>query len=157
MDWGALIDAAALLVREISLFAAAGFLLLGASDLAVDLAWLAIRLKRLTGGAAPPAAVPELPNPAKPGRLAVFVPAWDESAVIGQMLAHALRVFDHSDYRIYVGCYPNDPATAQAVLAMGDPRIRLVVGTAPGPTTKADCLNTSGKRCSSTRRRRASA
>jgi adsorption protein B len=76
-----------------------------------------------------------------PARLAVFVPAWDEGAVIGDMLRHALATFDHLDYRIYVGCYPNDPASIAAVDAVEDPRVRLVIGSLPGPTTKADCLN----------------
>lgn len=142
MDWGALIDACAFLVREISLFAAAGFVLLGAGDVAIDLIWIGLRIRRAFGGAPWPAALADLPPPARAGRLAVFVPAWDEGAVIAQMLRHALATFDHSDYRIYVGCYGNDPATAAAVAAVADDRVRLVVGTAAGPTTKADCLNT---------------
>jgi len=61
--------------------------------------------------------------------------------VIGAMLRTALARLDHADYRIFVGCYPNDPATIAAVSAIGDPRVRLVVGERAGPTTKADCLN----------------
>jgi adsorption protein B len=74
--------------------------------------------------------------------LAVFIPVWDEAAVIGDMLRHAVATFDHPDYRIYVGCYPNDHASIKAVEAVGDPRVELAIGIAPGPTTKADCLNT---------------
>lgn len=138
---GALLDACAFVVREITLFAAAGFLLLGAGDLAVDLIWLKLRLRRLLRRGAPPATIASLPPPDRPGPLAIFVPAWDEAAVIGPMLTHALRVIDHPDYRIYVGCYPNDPETIAAIAAVADPRVRLVVGRVPGPTTKADCLN----------------
>ncbi len=76
------------------------------------------------------------------GRLAVFLPAWDESAVIGAMLTYALKTFGDADYRIYVGCYPNDPRTIAAVQAIGSPKIRLAVSSQEGPTTKADCLNT---------------
>jgi adsorption protein B len=74
----------------------------------------------------------------------VFIPAWDESAVIGDMLRTALLRFDHGDYLLYVGAYPNDPATIGAIagIAAIDTRVRLVIGAAPGPTTKADCLNT---------------
>lgn len=77
-------------------------------------------------------------------RIAVFIPAWDESAVIGDMVRTALARFDHNDYLLYVGTYPNDPATIRAVreVAANDTRIRLVIGPAPGPSTKADCLNT---------------
>jgi bacteriophage N4 adsorption protein B len=37
--------------------------------------------------------------------MAVFVPAWDESAVIGQMLKATLKRLDYPDYRIFVGHY----------------------------------------------------
>lgn len=59
------------------------------------------------------------------------------------MIGTALDRFHHPDWRPYVGCYPNDPGTIAAVerAASGDPRIRPVVGDAPGPTTKAGCLN----------------
>ena len=140
MDWGAFIEAGAFLVREISLFAATGFLVLGAGDLAIDFIWLVLKLRRLW--LRPPAAsVATLAPPAAPGRLAIFVPAWEESAVIGAMLGHAVRALDHPDYRIFVGCYPNDPATGRAAAAVDDPRIRIVTGCGQGPTTKADNLN----------------
>ena len=58
------------------------------------------------------------------------------------MIDYAVRTFDHRDYRIYVGCYPNDCATIAAIDALGLRQVRVVVGDAPGPTTKADCLNT---------------
>jgi len=121
-------------MREAALFAACGFLLLGLSDLLVDLLWFGLRLARGRPSGAPPAA-------ARPGRLAVFVPAWDEAAVIGDMLRHAQARFGEADYRLYVGCYPNDPATIAAVRAAAGPRVRPVIGPAPGPTNKADCLN----------------
>ena len=124
-------------LHEAALFAACGFLLLGAGDLAVDLIWLALLARR--GRAAERAE--GLPVAERPGRLAIFTPAWDESAVIGEMLAHAQAAFAGGDYVLYVGCYPNDPATIGAVRAAAGPRVRLVIGPAPGPTSKADCLN----------------
>lgn len=77
------------------------------------------------------------------GRAAVFVPAWQESAVIGATLTHMLDVWPHEDLAVYVGCYRNDPATVASVVAAvrGDPRVRLVVHDREGPTSKADCLN----------------
>jgi adsorption protein B len=141
MDGGVLIDAGALLVREISLFAAAGFLLLGAGDLAIDIIWLGLKLRRRLRRNIPSACAATLAAPAHPGRIAIFVPAWDEAAVIGPMLRHALAAWGTSDFRIFIGCYPNDPETAQVVRSIADPRLRLVVGDCAGPTTKADCLN----------------
>ncbi len=124
----------AFVMREAALFAAIGFLLLGLGDLLVDLIWIGLRLFRRK-----PAGL--FPRAARPGRLAIFVPAWDEAAVIGRMLAHAQEAFGETDYRLYVGCYPNDPPTIAAVRAAAGARVRLVVGPAPGPTSKADCLN----------------
>lgn len=133
------------LAREAALFAAIWFLVGGLDDLAVDLVFGARWLRNwgrswLFG----PAEREQLPGTIPPGRIAVFVPAWDESAVIGAMLRKALSSFDHPDYRIYVGTYPNDPATISEVadVAHIDARVRLVIGPHPGGTTKADCLNT---------------
>lgn len=125
------------IAREATLFAAIGFLIGGADDLAVDFAFLWSRAKKWLR-----------PEPGREpvrngGRLAVFVPAWDESAVIGAMLRAALARYDYADYRLYVGVYPNDPATIAAVsgVAADDARVRMVVNDRPGGTTKADCLN----------------
>lgn len=134
-EWIIAVDAIA---RETTLFAALWFVVGGLDDLLVDLIYL---LRRLGGRRAAP---PALEGPVPPGRIIVFVPAWDESSVIGAMLRAALARFDHPDYRIYVGTYPNDPATIAAVaaVALEDARVRLVIGPRPGGTTKADCLNT---------------
>lgn len=76
-----------------------------------------------------------------PGWMAIIVPAWDEAAVIAAMLRDCTRRLDYPRYRIFVGSYPNDPATLAAAASVGDGRIQQVVCTRPGPTTKADCLN----------------
>ncbi len=137
---GELIGLGALAVREVTLFAAVGFITLGIGDLAVDLIWLGMSVKRIVRRA-PAASVDSLAAPQRPGRLVLFVPAWQEAEVIGPMLRHALGRIDHGDYLIYVGCYPNDPATIAAVDAVADPRVRSVIGARDGPSTKADNLN----------------
>lgn len=126
--------------RETMVFAAIGFLIGGCDDFAIDLTWLWVTLRRGRSR------MPHTLDAYRHGpmrRIAVFVAAWDESAVIGAMLRSALARFDHGDYRLYVGTYPNDRATIDAVAAVAveDPRVRLVIGTADGPTTKAACLN----------------
>lgn len=130
-----------LVLRESMLFAAIGFLVGGLDDLAIDVAYLWVRVTR-RGRHMPPTLASYAP--AVPRRLAVFVAAWEEAAVIGAMLRASLARFDHPDYRLYVGTYPNDRATIDAVaeVAAVDVRVRLVVGMNDGPTTKADCLNT---------------
>ncbi|MBB3586680.1 glycosyl transferase family protein [Sphingomonas sp. BK481] len=130
-----------IIVREAVAFAAVGLLIGGIDDLLVDIAFFFWKIWR---GPSTLPGMDALPTPSEPGRLAVFVPAWDEVAVIGAMLSAAVARFDHDDYRIFVGLYPNDRATidAAARVAARDPRIRLVIGQRDGPTTKADCLNT---------------
>lgn len=117
---------------ESTLFAAVVLLVLGLDDLLLDL------IAAVTRGADPPVSTVAGP---RWRRFAVLIPAWREDRVIGAMLRATLARYDHSDYRLYVGCYPNDPATAAAVRTIDDPRVRLVAGDHDGPTTKADCLN----------------
>jgi adsorption protein B len=57
------------------------------------------------------------------------------------MLKATLSRIDYDDYRIFVGHYRNDPATAAAIASVGDKRVQAVEVPADGPTTKADCLN----------------
>jgi adsorption protein B len=133
------------LARELTLFAAVGLLLGGIDDIAIDLIWIGRTLwRRATIYArVDRARADTLTAPDAPGRIAVFVPAWREHAVIAAMLRTALTRFQHDDYRIYVGCYPNDPDTPAIVRAImaADRRVRIAMCSDPGPTTKADCLN----------------
>ena len=129
--------------NELALFAAAGFLLFALDDLAVDLIyfgrrlWRALtiytRFQRAYAGS--------IQMLWKPRFIAVFIPAWDESSVIAAMLKSTLQRFEHPDFRIFVGHYRNDPATAAAIASIGDDRVEPVLVEADGPTTKADCLN----------------
>lgn len=128
---------------ELALFAAAGYLLFALDDLAVDLIYFGRRAYRAVAvyRRYPRAFVDRLPPPKRPGRLAVFIPAWDEAAVIGDMLRATVRRWSDADVRLFVGFYENDPATRTAILAVEDARIEPVMVGTPGPTTKADCLN----------------
>lgn len=123
----------AVLANELLWIGALGIFLCSFDDVLVDLVFLfrvAIRPK-----------APLPPLPAEPGRFAILVPAWDEAPVIGQMLRRLLATLQHSSYTVFVGCYPNDPDTRRVVAGIDDPRIQLVLTDHPGPTTKADCLN----------------
>lgn len=75
--------------------------------------------------------------------VAVLIPAWHEAGVIGRMLINALRTIEYRDYHIFVGTYPNDPATQHEVVqvAASASRVHCVVCPHDGPTCKADCLN----------------
>lgn len=131
--------------NELMLFAGVGLLLGGIDDLAFDIIYgirriwrnLTIyrRFARMTSDA--------LPSSERPGTMAVLIPAWDEAAVIGAMLRHCLKQWDGEDLHLFVGVYPNDAATIDAVaeVAGADDRVTMVVNRLGGPTTKADCLN----------------
>ena len=131
------------LAEELALFAAVGFLLFAFDDLVVDLIYFTRRLWRGTAiySRYPRAFAETLPPPADPGWFAVFIPAWDEGAVIGPMLRTTLTRFEAVEYRLFVGHYPNDPATALALAGIDDDRLVRVLLDHDGPTTKADCLN----------------
>lgn len=138
------IDLVVMAAHELALFAAAGFLIGGAGDLMLDLLWIgrAMWRRETVYRRRPRATLATLRRPERPGRIVIFVAAWDEGSVIGAMLAQAQAALGTGDLRLYVGAYPNDPATIAAVRRVNDPRIRIAVGSRPGPTTKADCLNT---------------
>jgi adsorption protein B len=131
LDGGLALEAIDATARELALFACVGLLICGIDDLLIDLIWLRVRktdVRAVLG---------------RRRRLAIFVPAWDESSVLAAMLSNTLKTLRHPRYRIYVGLYWNDRATVRAVLpiAYADPRIRLVFNPRAGPTTKGDNLN----------------
>jgi len=128
---------------ELALFAGAGFLLFAINDLLVDIIYFARTLWRsLTVYTRYPRAfAAALPSSTEPSFIAMFVPAWDESAVIASMLRATVGRLDYNNYRIFVGHYRNDPATGAAIVAVQDDRIEAVELGHDGPTTKADCLN----------------
>jgi len=75
--------------------------------------------------------------------IAIMVPAWRESAVIGQMIENTVASLEYGDFKIFCGSYPNDPETGEIVDRMAR-RYKQVVHVRvphPGPTCKADCLN----------------
>lgn len=128
--------------RELILFAAIGFVLGGLDDLIIDVIWIVRTFwRRVTIYRKHPRAAAADLRAANPGRIAVFIPAWQEDEVIGPMLANARRAWGEADHVIYVGVYPNDTATQAAVLPFVGRHVRMVICPAPGPTTKADCLN----------------
>ena len=128
---------------ELALFAGAGFLLLGLNDLAVDLIYFTRRFwrSRTVYRRYRRAYASYYCFNKEPGFMAVFVPAWDESAVIAPMLRATLKRLNYDNYRIFVSHYRNDPGTRAAIAMVDDPRVIPVFVDVDGPTTKADCLN----------------
>lgn len=134
MQWLGLIE------HELLLFAAVWFALGALDEMVVDVLWLWLRLT----GRARTVQLERGGQDVVPlrGIGAVLVPAWQEAAVVGAMLAHCLKSWPHAELRIYAGCYRNDIHTLRAMISSAsDPRLRIVVHDKEGPTTKADCLN----------------
>jgi len=126
--------------HELLLFASCWFIIAAIDELAVDFAWLWLKL---TGRAKDRLLLDGRSSDHLTGRIAVLVPAWHEADVIGAMVAHTLKAWPQREMVLFVGGYCNDAGTLAAAQAgaVGDPRLRLVVNPRPGPTTKADCLN----------------
>ncbi|CDZ78312.1 bacteriophage N4 adsorption protein B [Legionella massiliensis] len=75
--------------------------------------------------------------------IAILVPCWHEDNVIITMLKHNCYAIDYRNYYIFVGVYPNDPATINAVQSVANiiPNVQCIIGENPGPTNKAANLN----------------
>lgn len=144
---GPLLVALEVVRNELLLFAGFGLIVGGIDDVMIDALYAGRRLWRALAvySRFPRMTARALPPPGAAGPLAVFVPAWDEAAVIGPMLEGCLDKWRDEDVVIFVGAYPNDPATIAAIEAVIARQqachIRLAVNDQPGPTTKADCLN----------------
>jgi bacteriophage N4 adsorption protein B len=76
-------------------------------------------------------------------RIAIFVPCWHEWEVVDKMVDFAVRNIDYDRYDILVGVYPNDQATIERVRGASRrfARVHAIVNDTPGPTTKAQNLN----------------
>ena len=99
--------------HEILLFAVVGLAIGGIDDFIIDSVFLCRRLwrKLIVYSRHERMTTATLPASRQPGRIAIFIPAWQEADVIGRMLRNALNRWGNQDYRIFVGIYPNDRAT----------------------------------------------
>ncbi len=116
----------------------------GLDDLALDCvclwAWVRAKLKHRLSNAVE-AERKESPQVEK--RIAIFVPLWQEHAVIAGMVEHNASAINYSNYHFFIGVYPNDDPTLDAVrdLEARFTHVHLAVCPHNGPTSKADCLN----------------
>lgn len=116
-------------------------LISGLDDLALDavclLAWLSGRLP------SKPAVTASDDGDGGEKRIAIFVPLWHEHAVIAGMVEHNAAAINYSNYHFFIGAYPNDDPTLDAVrdLESRFSHVHLAVCPHNGPTSKADCLN----------------
>lgn len=76
-------------------------------------------------------------------RIAIFVPCWKESRVIGNMVRHNVAAICYRNYDIFLGAYPNDEPTLEVAAHLAETfrNVHVAACPHPGPTSKADCLN----------------
>ena len=117
-------------------------LISGLDDLALDAvclwAWLRSQMRQRLH-APPRSASPKLGQKT----IAIFVPLWHEHSVIAGMVEHNIAAIHYEKYHFFIGAYPNDDPTLDAVrdLESRFPHVHLAVCPHNGPTSKADCLN----------------
>ena len=138
--WDPVLNILVPIERELLVFAAFWFVVGLVDEFAIDCtyAWLRLTGRARTGRLPEGFGRAELSGPT-----AIFIPAYQEAAVIATTIAHMTMAWQQREVRLYVGCYCNDVGTLAAAMegTAADPRIRLVVHGVQGPTTKADCLN----------------
>ncbi len=119
-------------------------LLSGVDDLFVDVLWLRSWLRsRFSRQSAVRLPRDEELTATPEKRIAIFVPLWHEEGVVGTMLAHNIASIRYRAYDFFVGAYPNDGPTLDAVRAAEArfPNVHLALCPHDGPTSKPDCLN----------------
>ncbi|MDR3688137.1 MAG: glycosyltransferase [Fimbriimonas sp.] len=118
------------------------FFLSGSQDLVYDVGAYWLRFWRQFTYRRKPRLTLERLRAREQQRIAVMVPAWNEGEVVASMVDNIIKRVEYDNYSIFVGTYPNDPATQACVdrLSKDYPQIIKVVTARPGPTTKADCL-----------------
>jgi adsorption protein B len=119
------------------------YVLFGLDDIIVDLLfWGRQILRGLDRHKFPKLTLEKLR--AKPeARVAIMIPCWHEFPVVERMLEFATTSLEYRRYDIFVGVYPNDEETVAAVQASASrhPQVKPVINLMPGPTTKAQNLN----------------
>jgi bacteriophage N4 adsorption protein B len=85
----------------------------------------------------------ERPHAALP-KIAVFVANWHEEDVLGKMVEGNIARIRIPEVSFFLGVYPNDSGTlrvAKELEAKHPDRVRVIVNTLPGPTSKGQMLN----------------
>ncbi len=123
-------------VHAIYFVLAVWMILSGLDDLWIDLAYFFTRLRPHKPPQEDLAQLPE-------ARIALWVPAWREDAVIAGMLTHNTASIRYANYHIFCGTYPNDDATLDVLRSLEEKHPNLHISLAPhnGPTSKADNMN----------------
>ena len=74
----------------------------------------------------------------------VFVANWREEDILDKMVEGNLARIPMPSVRLYLGVYPNDTGTRDVAMALAKrhpDRVRVIVNTLAGPTSKGQMLN----------------
>jgi bacteriophage N4 adsorption protein B len=122
---------------------AAAFAFFGIDDLLFDIAYWVYKIHRAVMTRNFKSLTLEQLREKKQQRIAIYVPCWHEDEIVDKMVELACRSIQYSHYELFIGVYPNDPATVEKAQAAARrfPRVRVVINELDGPTTKAQNLN----------------
>ncbi len=115
------------------------YLVFGLDDFFIDFVAAVRRLKPQRLSQSDLDQLEELPEK----HIAIIVPAWHEGNIIDRMLAGNAARIEYANYHFFVGVYPNDHATVDAVREVSKtlPNVHAVVNYKDGPTSKGQILN----------------
>lgn len=77
-------------------------------------------------------------------RIAIMIANWKEYEVIGPMIRGNLRGLKYDNFTFFLGVYPNDRETwteANKVQSRYPDKVKVVINSRPGPTSKGQMLN----------------
>jgi len=83
-------------------------------------------------------------SPTQVSTVGVFVANWGEEDVLERMVEGNLARIAMPTVSLYLGVYPNDTGTRDVAMALAKKhpeRVRVIVNTLPGPTSKGQMLN----------------
>lgn len=129
------------IIRIIGLAVALGFIVFSIDDLFWDIVSIVKKIKHGEPESLPIERLDAMP----PKLLAVMVAAWHEDNVIEPVIDNMIASLQYprAMYHIFIGVYPNDEPTTEAVrrLEQKYDNVHTVVNVRPGPTCKADNIN----------------
>jgi len=131
------------LFKAFFVLTALGCLFYGIDDLFIDaIYWLRILKRKITRGLVKPFTVDQLELPPEK-RVAIMIPCWQEKDVVGHSLTNTINTIRYKKYDLFVGVYSNDTGTKLEVerLEREIPHVKMAICPNPGPTNKADNLN----------------
>ncbi|MBV8355812.1 MAG: phage adsorption protein NrfB [Candidatus Eremiobacteraeota bacterium] len=130
-------------IAALVIASAFAFTIFGADDLFFDLAYWVHKIVRWWQTRLFKALSLEKLREKDQQRIAVFVACWHEADVVEKMAELTCRSIQYKNYDLFIGVYPNDPETIDRAEAAARRfrRVKVVVNPQPGPTTKAQNLN----------------